>query len=96
MKKPERIRNQELLNDVRGRPCLICGQPSDPAHVRGRGAGGDDVATNVVPLCRLHHREQHQLGWSRFLDRHPSVEQRLHELGWVVENIFGVNKLVRR
>jgi hypothetical protein len=38
-------------------PCLVCDRPppSDPAHVRARGAGGKD-AGNVVPLCRKHHQ----------------------------------------
>lgn len=45
-------------------PCLVCGKrPSDPAHVRSRGAGGRDRG-NVIPLCRDHHREQHQHGWA--------------------------------
>lgn len=36
--------------------------PSDPAHVHGRGAGGDDPG-NVLPLCRIHHDKQHTKGW---------------------------------
>jgi len=46
-------------------PCCVCSQlpPSDPAHVRSRGAGGKDAA-NVAPLCRRHHIEQHALGRS--------------------------------
>jgi len=33
----------------------------DPAHVRSRGAGGQDEG-NVIPLCRRHHDEQHRRG----------------------------------
>lgn len=45
-------------------PCCACGAapPSDPAHVRSRGAGGKDRG-NVVPLCRRCHDLQHQSGW---------------------------------
>lgn len=52
-------------------PCCICfaPPPSDPAHVRSRGAGGRD-RENVVPLCRSHHCEQHQVGILTFQKRH--------------------------
>lgn len=48
-------------------PCCACGHraPSDPAHVRSRGAGGHDRG-NVVPLCRRPggcHEQQHRHGW---------------------------------
>ena len=50
-------------------PCLLCGHPppSDPAHVRSRGAGGLD-RENVIPLCRACHDRQHLQGWRGRLD----------------------------
>lgn len=61
--KRQRIVDPELLTVVRGLPCLACGKtPSDPDHVTTRGAGGDDVATNVMPLCRAHHVMRHKRG----------------------------------
>ena len=54
---------------VRSLPCLVCGAvPSDPAHVRSRGAGG--TAADIVPLCRAHHSEQHAVGVRTFSERH--------------------------
>ena len=52
-------------------PCAACGKapPSDPAHVRSRGAGGLDHA-NVVPLCRKCHIEQGGAGIKTFQARH--------------------------
>lgn len=47
------------------RPPLILCDDSDPAHVTSRGAGGGHVA-NIVPLCRLHHSEQHDIGIPAF------------------------------
>jgi hypothetical protein len=78
-----RKRNPERLERLRAKqfgpqadlcrslPCVVCGvSPSDPAHVRSRGAGGTDADT--VPLCRTHHQEQHQIGLRSF--------ERLHGL----------------
>jgi hypothetical protein len=46
--------------------CLVCGKiPSDPHHVRTRGAGGVDK-DNIVPLCRFHHTELHTGGRHTF------------------------------
>lgn len=72
-----RRRRQALVEDfgdlavlVRKMPCCVdgCSQgPSDPAHVRTRGAGLhawieiDGVrAGNIAPLCHPHHLEQHR------------------------------------
>ena len=38
---------------------------SDPHHVKTRGSGAPD-AENLVPLCRVHHSECHQLGITEF------------------------------
>lgn len=50
--------------------CCVCGAPppSDPAHVRSRGAGGKDADT--VPLCRSCHDEQHRVGIASFSEWH--------------------------
>ena len=42
--------------------CLVT--PCDPAHVVSRGAGGKD--RHCVPLCRHHHRQQHDKGMRTF------------------------------
>lgn len=79
-KQPLKRINPERLAELRAKqfnkqadlcrhsPCMVCGTfPSDPAHVRSRGAGGRDKG-NVVPLCREHHQRQHQEGWGWILD----------------------------
>jgi hypothetical protein len=58
-------------------PCCSCGAPppSDPDHVRTRGAGGRD-AGNVVPLCRRCHQQRHALGVLRWqLERRVSLAE---------------------
>lgn len=95
MKKPKRVQNRSLLNEVKQRRCLVCGGYSDPCHVRSRGAGGDDVVDNLLPLCRSHHTEQHKRGWVGFCEKYPSVELHLNDLGWMLETLFGRTRLVK-
>ena len=49
---------------VRGFPCLVDGcnqRPIHAAHVRSRATGGV-AQNNLVPLCVVHHAEQHSGG----------------------------------
>ena len=63
-------RNPAYVAFVRTMPCLVCWRmPAEAAHVRSRGAGGNDVG-NVVPLCHEHHMEQHTIGIRSFEQRH--------------------------
>lgn len=49
---------------IKGRPCIVCGLPGEPCHVRLNGRGG--MATkpkySAVALCHDHHMQQHQKG----------------------------------
>lgn len=96
MTKPQRLQNPALLRQVSGGPCVVCRKPSDAAHIRGRGAGGDDEPNNVMPLCREHHSLQHALGWVTMAERHPAVFYALHQRGWEIVIQLGVRKLVKR
>lgn len=74
-KKP-RIEDRALLDHVAAKPCWVLGcieRPSDPHHVTTVKAGGGDTATNVMPLCRRHHTEYHQIGPGRMCAKYPSV-----------------------
>jgi hypothetical protein len=62
--KPSRIVNEAVLEAVRQQKCCCCEAkqivqvgPSDPHHVTSVGAGGGDTEANVMPLCRVHHRQ---------------------------------------
>lgn len=85
VKKPARIKNPQLLAEVRGRACLACDKPApnDPAHIRSRGCGGHDVVSNVIALCRDCHGAQHTLGWFMFCQKYPRVHYELLRKGWV-------------
>ncbi len=59
-----------LAGYVIEQPCCRClaPAPSEPAHVRSRGAGGhshlDNGDPNIIPFCRTCHQLQHDKGWS--------------------------------
>jgi len=79
---------------IRGRQCLIAGRAPlwvslhnrcegrvQVAHVRSRGAGGADHE-NVLPLCALHHHEQHTIGKLSFEARYGLALRDEAELLW--------------
>ncbi len=75
MIKKKRIKDQSLLDFIKTIPCIICGMiPSDPDHVTTRGAGGDDTAENVWPLCRKHHVERHAKGIKYMIDKYDGCK----------------------
>jgi len=52
---------------VRRHGCAVPGclaRQVDFAHVKTRGAGADD--SSGVPLCRVHHAEEHTIGINTF------------------------------
>lgn len=60
---------------ARSLPCFTCGAPppSDPSHLKTRGAGGTDL--DVIPQCRRCHDSLgsegiHSFFVKRGLDRH--------------------------
>lgn len=91
--KPKRHVDQELLDKYRKRSCDICGMfPSDPSHLRSRGAGGDDVDDNLSSLCRVHHTELGLLGHFKMSRKYPFYGQILAQKNW----IFNGEKKLRR
>ena len=84
--KPKRVENRALLDSFHERPCLVCGRQSDPAHIKTRGSGGDDVEENVMALCRIHHTEQGAIGWQRMSNRYPPVRIELTRKGWQIDD----------
>jgi hypothetical protein len=69
LSEPKRIRSKEHLRFVAQQPCVICGRtPTHAHHVRYAQARG--VALKVsdeftVPLCAIHHSENHTTGDER-------------------------------
>jgi hypothetical protein len=67
--EPKRRRDKQHLRYVASQPCLACGRsPSDAHHLRftqPRGLGVKSSDEFTVPLCRIHHRENHRTGDER-------------------------------
>jgi len=64
--EPKRLRDKAHLKFVASQPCLVCGrQPSDPHHLRFAQPRAISLKVSdefTVPLCRVHHRQLHQVG----------------------------------
>jgi hypothetical protein len=67
--EPKRIRSKEHLRFVARQPCLICGRsPSHAHHIRfaqSRGVGLKVSDEFTVPLCAIHHQQNHATGNER-------------------------------
>jgi hypothetical protein len=67
--EPKRIRSKEHLRFVAAQPCIVCGRsPSHAHHLRFAQARGLSLKVSdefTVPLCALHHRENHTTGDER-------------------------------
>jgi hypothetical protein len=64
--EPRRLRDKAHLKFVASQPCLICGRsPTDAHHLRftqPRAMGLKVSDEFTVPLCRVHHRDNHNSG----------------------------------
>jgi hypothetical protein len=67
--EPKRVRCKEHLRFVAEQPCLVCGRsPSHAHHIRyaqSRGLGLKVSDEFTVPLCAIHHSENHTTGNER-------------------------------
>ena len=57
--KPIKYKDVKYLNWLKGKPCIACGKPGEPHHVRkecwGAGMGTKPHDYCTVSLCRNHH-----------------------------------------
>jgi ERF superfamily len=64
--EPRRLRDKTHLRFVASQPCLVCGRsPADAHHLRftqPRAMGLKVSDEFTVPLCRVHHRDLHNVG----------------------------------
>lgn len=92
--KHKRVVDRAALEECKQMACIVCGKrPTDPAHIKSRGAGGDDAKWNLIPLCRAHHSMQHQKGHLFMIERFPPYKFFLQRLGWKIVDENGNLKL---
>ena len=70
LSEPKRIRCKEHLRFVAEQPCLICGRIAEPtpitsAFAQSRGLGLKVSDEFTVPLCAIHHQQNHATGNER-------------------------------
>lgn len=66
-KKPHR--DKKFLDSFKHRYCEICGaKPAEAHHLRTRGAGGGDLPSNLLALCRTCHSRAHSMGIKSFVE----------------------------
>lgn len=94
--KPKRIEDKDLTKSYHTMRCCICRKYApDPAHLKTRGSGGDDIPENILPLCRAHHTEQGQKGFRHMVVKYPIFAKHLASKGWEVKEVFGIWKLTK-
>ena len=82
-KMPKPIRDPEFLEFIRSLPCCVCFRTRtvETAHVGRRGMGQKSSDRETIPLCSLHHREQHRIGLRQFSRDHElNIPQLLAQL----------------
>ena len=69
LSEPKRVRSKEHLRFVAQQPCLICGRtPAHAHHIRYAQPRGLSLKVSdefTVPLCAIHHSENHTTGDER-------------------------------
>jgi predicted restriction endonuclease len=74
----------------------VCNKENpDKAHIKTRGSGGGDEQENIMPLCRLHHIEQHKIGIITFVEKYLQVRAYLQARDWTIVEVFGRKRLVK-
>lgn len=66
------------------RQCCICLEPADVAHFEAVGMGRNRRKINhsdyrFMALCRHHHREQHTIGLTEFLNKYVIILIKLND-----------------
>jgi hypothetical protein len=78
LSEPKRYRSKEHLRFVARQPCLICGRmPSQAHHIRYAQSRGLVLKVSdefTVPLCAIHHTENHATGDERRWWRERNID----------------------
>lgn len=91
------MKNKKVRDSYKTLNCVACGSRGcDPCHVRTYAVTREDNPDNIIPLCRVHHAMQGAKGFNYMMDRFPTMKNHLNAMGFFIEDIFGVKKLIKR
>lgn len=90
------MKNKKLRKSFKDKRCLVCKVlGAEFCHIKTYATTLSDSLDNALPLCRKCHVEQGQIGIATFVMKYESVKSYVESLGFRVEEIFGVKKLVK-
>lgn len=75
--KKKRVVNKKLLATYRVMSCCACGGNNQVAahHLKTVGSGGDDVVSNLIPLCFRCHELIHHIGEYAMRIKYPELDK---------------------
>lgn len=78
--------------------CAICNRKAELHHVDAIGMGYNrqtkpQIGALVLPLCREHHMEYHNIGHTAFVEKYHIVPVKMDER---LAKVYGLNKEARR
>lgn len=70
--KPEQVVDARYKKYILSHSCLVCpSREVDGDHLMARGRGSASQNDySLIPLCRIHHSERHQIGNQKFEQRY--------------------------
>ena len=83
------VRDPAFLAFVRSLPCSICYRTRgvEAAHIGRRGMAQKSSDREAIPLCSLHHKEQHRIGMKRFAESYaldiPALVEQLNQRPYI-------------
>lgn len=91
------MKNKSLRDSYKSMNCIACGaRGCDPCHIRTYATSLEDDPNNIFPACRVHHIMQGQKGFVYMMERFPSFKNHLNAMGFYVQEVLGVRKLVKK
>ncbi len=87
-RRTEQFRDRKYLDWLKIKACCACRREvfgiTEPAHGPSAGIGLKGPDNEAIPLCRLHHLEQHRIGWSAFESKYGFSRETEAAAHWIL------------